>query len=515
MKLKGLSILLGLLFMHFTVNADDFFGVDDVTSHQIDSLINRSFNTQPSIGSATGVSEFDTLENGAYLEYMNGLIGSDDTLFIADDLLDPEWYLDSLEQDTIFILDIETILEDIRRKAPDYSWITVNDRFLRSNPFFGDLVFFGYAQKVNQFTQWTYEDFRTSQLRNELVPNYFRPIQFFYAESAIQDLRQATVRKVAALEPKQIAFRIDKLPDVSELVNFKVEVRPIEKTVIFPDRNITHVPRKITIDQVKRNPWATKSHALLQFSQNTMSSNWYQGGSNNTSILGIVNGNFNYDNKKNVQWENFAEWRLGLNSVEGDTLRFLNTNDDVLRAISKLGIKAGGNWFYSGLVDFSTHFFNSYRAVNSPQMRATFLTPVRFNVNVGLDYKYKRLFSLMVSPISYKFIYANDTTRVNQRSFGIPLGENYLSQVGSSFRAQFSYSPVREVQVDSRLSFYTNYEKIEVDWEIVGNFRVNRFFTTRVSVNPRYDNTIILAPGEKAQWQYKQLLTFGLSYKLL
>ena len=121
----------------------------------------------------------------------------------------------------------------------------------------------------------------------------------------------------------------------------------------------------------------------------------------------------------------------------------------------------------------------------------------------------------MLSPLSYKFIYANDTIKVSQNSFGIPKGQNILSQIGSSFRAQFAYSPTREIQIDSKLSFYTNYEKVEIDWEITGNFMVNRFLSTRISLNPRYDNTVILAAGEKAAIQFKELLTFGLSYRLL
>ena len=121
----------------------------------------------------------------------------------------------------------------------------------------------------------------------------------------------------------------------------------------------------------------------------------------------------------------------------------------------------------------------------------------------------------MLSPLSYKFIYANDTVEINQKSFGILTGEKTLSQIGSSFRAQLSYSPIRELQIDSKFYFYTNYEKIEVDWEIVGNFKFNRYLSTRLSLNPRYDNTVFLAVGEKAKIQFKELLTFGLSYRLL
>jgi len=79
----------------------------------------------------------------------------------------------------------------------------------------------------------------------------------------------------------------------------------------------------------------------------------------------------------------------------------------------------------------------------------------------------------------------------------------------------FSYAYAREIQIDSRLSFYTNYEKVEIDWEIVGNFTINRFLSTRISLNPRYDNTQILAAGDKARLQFKELLSFGFSYRLL
>ena len=63
-------------------------------------------------------------------------------------------------------------------------------------------------------------------------------------------------------------------------------------------------------------------------------------------------------------------------------------------------------------------------------------------------------------------------------------GTKILSQIGSSFRAQLSYSPTRELDINSKLYFYTNYEKIEVDWEIVGDFKFNRFLSIRLSLNP-------------------------------
>lgn len=447
-----------------------------------------------------------------------------ESLFILNDslfLTPEEKTIDSLSKEikkpkqVYPLLDIQQILSDLDQNRVRPRRIHINDRFLRSNPFFIDLLFHGYSSQPVRMGNYAIQHYFENEQFSRLRLLYSPVNELYSTENSIRELREITTRKVLANNPYLIAYNIDRLPDVSDFIAFQLNTKPIDESVLMPRSNLNYAHRRMTIEKVKRNPWTRNSNAMLQFSQNYISSNWYQGGSDNISILGILNGRFNYDDKKNIQWDNFAEWRLGVNSVEGDTLRFLNTNDDILRATSKLGIKAGGNFFYSGSVDFSTHFFNSYRAVNSPVMRAKFLTPVRFNVNVGLDYKYKKLFSLMLSPVSYKFIYANDTIAINQKSFGIPTGQNVLSEIGSSFRAQLSYSPIREIQIDSKLSFYTNYQKFEIDWELVGNFKFNRFLSTRLSLNPRYDNTVIMAEGEKAKIQFKQLLTFGLSYKLL
>ena len=120
----------------------------------------------------------------------------------------------------------------------------------------------------------------------------------------------------------------------------------------------------------------------------------------------------------------------------------------------------------------------------------------------------------MFSPISYKYIYLNNP-KVNPRQFGINTGENTLKELGSQLRIMANKNFTDQISMNTRFSFYTNYNKVEIDWEIVGNFRVNRFLSTRLLLNPRFDNSVILPGGEKAKLQFKQILTFGLAYKLL
>jgi len=331
----------------------------------------------------------------------------------------------------------------------------------------------------------------------------------------LQSLRFNALQYIVITNPQLVAYRESELPSIEDVKSGKIDINYYEKSKIIDDTKMSvKAQRKLIVEKASLSPWTRRANAYLQFSQNYVSKNWHQGGSDNVAILGTLSGKLNYDNKKSIQWENSAEWRAGFNSTEGDNIRPLNTNDDIFRVNSKLGIKAKGAFFYSGLFDFSTPIFLTYKSVNSTDLKAAFMTPVRLNIGAGLDYKYKKLISVMVSPFSYKYIYLNNP-KVDPKLFGIKTGENVLSEVGSSLKIQGQYAPTKEITLDSRLNFYTNYTKVEIDWEIIGNFQVNRFLSTRIILNPRYDNTVILAAGDKAKLQFKELLTFGFSYKLL
>jgi len=119
----------------------------------------------------------------------------------------------------------------------------------------------------------------------------------------------------------------------------------------------------------------------------------------------------------------------------------------------------------------------------------------------------------MVSPVSFKYIYMNDNTHVDPNLFGITAGKNSLSEVGSSLTSTLSYAVSHEIQLDSKMSFYTNYQSVQVDWEMVCNLTINRFLSTRISINPRFDNTVIQTDGSKAKIQFKQFLSVGFSHK--
>jgi hypothetical protein len=504
MKQKDFLLILCVFFIRISIFPNiSIHAADSIVNAGIDDLIEQAFSAGDSIAMDTDSLEPASPATVLPKVYSDTLIGTSETVIPAVQ-----------EEVKYEPLDIQQVLVEYEKKRVQPVIVPIDKRFLETNPLFIDLLFHGFSASPIQLEKTSVQHSLSKTWGKELVQGAAL-LNNQASYDVLQQLRDKTTRRLAADAPYLIAFHVDELPDVTDLINFQLNINPIEEFKLSPRSKSAYEHRRIVIEKVKPMRWTTRSNALLQFSQSYISPNWHQGGNDYISILGVLNGTFNYDNKKNIQWDNFGEWRMGFNSVEGDTLRILNTNDDIVRATSKLGIKASGNWYYSTSVDFSTHLFNSYNGINSTAKKVKFLTPVRFNAGIGLDYKYKKIFSLMLSPLSYKFIYANDTVEINQNSFGILTGEKTLNQIGSSFRAQLSYSPIRELQIDSKFYFYTNYEKIEVDWEIVGDFKFNRYLSTRLSINPRYDNTVFLAAGEKAKIQFKELLTFGLSYRLL
>jgi Protein of unknown function (DUF3078). len=401
--------------------------------------------------------------------------------------------------------------------------VKLDSNFLKANPLLIPLV---YKEKPNDFSTKDFlkYDFylgkQPSSLENEIIRN---KVEVKSPEQIVYDLRDDVYNHFILHKPNFFAYKQKKLPNTASVRSRTINIEKWDSVHIGGrHREFKPKPSRIAVPKIVVSPWTKKANALLQFSQNMISDNWHQGGSSNLSLLGVLTGQLNYDNKKNIQFDNSLDWRLGAHWTE-DFLKDstvitdrLNVNNDILKINTKFGLKMTGNWFYSTSADFSTQFANNYKSIRDTTMKARFLTPVRLNLSVGLDYKYKKTFSLVLSPLTWKYIYVNDTVKVDRKQFGIEAGKNHLSDFGSSFTAQLNYKPTKEIEVNSKLYFFTNYEKVESDWEIICNFTINRYLSTRLAVNTRYDNTPILKnPEEKVKIQFKEMLTFGFSYRFL
>lgn len=260
------------------------------------------------------------------------------------------------------------------------------------------------------------------------------------------------------------------------------------------------------------SPWRTEANLSLQLTQNYATENWHQGAANAFSMLWAAKAFANYK-KNNISWENNAEWRMGVSTVSEDTLRKMNTTDDIFLIYSKLGYQVHAQWYVALFTDFRTNFFPNFKK-NSTQMNATFLTPIRYTVGIGVDYKPLKGLSINLSPATYKLVYANisDATRVDVTEYGIEPGKNILNEIGSSVRVEWKWKPLREIELETKFYFFTNYKQIETELEIDVDFIINRYLSAKLILHPRYDGTIEEVTNQKSKLQFKELISVGFAH---
>ncbi len=270
----------------------------------------------------------------------------------------------------------------------------------KHNPLFIDLIYMGKSIDIAR-EKPNYQELYFGEKAYSLS----EPVEMLTVEeplSALWSLRSGARDYIARQNILLYTTTIEELPIVTWNRN---EILGSLRDELFlkvnePTFNISGIS---LIKGNKINPWTSRLHTSLQFSQNAVSKNWHKGGYNNLSVLGILTGHLNYDNYKKVRWENFLEWRSGLTALDviPDSTWIITPNEDLFRIISNFGLKATGNFYYSSKADFQTQFFNSPKALNSTELKARFLTPIKFTLGVGMKYQRKAL-TIELSPVTFR-----------------------------------------------------------------------------------------------------------------
>ena len=306
---------------------------------------------------------------------------------------------------------------------------------------------------------------------------------------------------------------IDSLTNELEL-RMNINTPEIERSIFRDlDADLADVARAIR-DQ--NSHWYKEANVLVQFTQNYISPNWYKGGKSQFSVLNIAKGQISY-RRDPITWDNYGEWRVGITTTPGDTLRKYNVTDDMFRLYSKFGYKIIPKLFAVASVELNTTLWNVWNE-NQTTAKTAFMTPLKFHVYGGLDYRPINDLSIFVAPVTYKLVYAyfgdGDKKRnIDVTNYGIAAGEHLRNDLGTTIRVQWQWHPVREFGLDTDFYFFTNYHDVEIDWELNGEFYINRFLSIRLMLHPRFDSAYIATGDTKPHIQFKELLSVGFSHK--
>ena len=345
------------------------------------------------------------------------------------------------------------------------------------------------------------------------------------SDSVVVAVRKGAKDYIRATAPELYAYHKSQLPSISELQIKRIHNDKSDKLLLNLDSLNSSRTSKLRVDLPEISKWSKGAKFQVHASQNYISSNWYKGGESNMAMTMYAMGYFNYDNRNGLQWDNKAEWKLGLYGMASDSLRWLRVNEDLLRLNSKLGYKAFKNFFYTAEWDFQTSLFNTYKSNTYIRTSGPF-SPIRMSLSAGMDYKWNSMVSVFLSPLSYKLVYVADMSRKEgvlleeniAHQVGITDGTRYSNQLGALVRTDFDYDFNESIGMEVHFSFFGNYvgkiKGVEVGCEVIGNFKINRFLSAKVSLYPRYDSTTIPADGGKPKMQFYELISLGFNYKL-
>ncbi len=265
----------------------------------------------------------------------------------------------------------------------------------------------------------------------------------------------------------------------------------------------------LRIEVRKPNFWDFKSRFKVQFLQNHVSDNWYQGGESNLSMQAETTLEANYDNKQKIEFNNKLEMKLGFQTSENDELHKFKPNSDLLRLTNKFGLKAGRDWNYTLMLQSWTQFTRGYRA-NDPKVYSDFMSPFESIFSLGMEYKPKvKNFTLKatISPLACKFKYVDRGDLAT--SFGLEAGKHSKIDYGSTVTITFNWDLFKNVNWTGRIYYFTDYSKSQFEWENTIRLTINRYLSTNVFLYPRFDDSRERKDGE-SYFQFKEWISLGL-----
>ena len=276
----------------------------------------------------------------------------------------------------------------------------------------------------------------------------------------------------------------------------------------------TNVDGALKVKKVKPNYWRSSGSFSFNFTQNYISGNWAQGGENNRTLIANLMFRLNYNDKKKISFENSFEAKLGFVTVSGDTLHNYKTNNDMLRLESKFGYKIFNNINLSAKMTLQTQSMPSY-PTNNPDFISNFMAPFDANFSVGLDYKRSgngwnlSVYFAPLSSYNYRFVrYGELTSR-----FGIRAGRHHKEDFGTQIQPTFNATIMKNVTLNSRMEFYTNYSRAYFNWENTIKMKINKYLETTLFMHGRFDDSSRGLYSESyGYWQFKEYFALGLSY---
>ncbi|MET4105527.1 DUF3078 domain-containing protein [Hymenobacter sp. UYP22] len=291
---------------------------------------------------------------------------------------------------------------------------------------------------------------------------------------------------------------------------------------------------KISAEVDTARGWQRGGAGTLNFSQVSLR-NWAPGGQSSLSLLSSGNLYLHYRGPDHT-FDLAGNMIYGLLKAGKSRLR---KNDDRLELNGRYARQFTTTLSYAAQVNLKTQLTPTKALERPDSLLSRFFAPAYILASLGVEYKPNTDFSLLLSPATGKFTVVGSRALADAGSFGVQAarrdtagvlirgtGERLREELGAYLNARYRHVLFTNITFNTKLELFSNYfhnpQNIDVNWENLIDFKVNKYVSASVTTLLIYDDDIRVPldrdedgiPDDRGRRvQFKETLGIGLTYK--
>jgi len=129
--------------------------------------------------------------------------------------------------------------------------------------------------------------------------------------------------------------------------------------------------------------------------------------------------------------------------------------------------------------------------LSEPSKISTFLSPSYTDLSIGIDWKWKNIFSIYVSPLAGLITTCTDS--ILRADYGVPIDKTFAASLGATIKIGVNYTLIKDLKIMSFAQFYTPYTDKEqkfgnfnVDWDFSISYQFLKVLNVKLSTSLKY-----------------------------
>ncbi|WP_027001362.1 DUF3078 domain-containing protein [Hugenholtzia roseola] len=280
----------------------------------------------------------------------------------------------------------------------------------------------------------------------------------------------------------------------------------------------TLAPDSVALDTT----WRITGAANFTFS-NVGLNNWVGGGQSAIAVGTISNLKLKRETEKSI-WVTQFLLQFGMARNGKSSLNLFKKTDDNLQIQSQWGYKLSKKWNLAGSFQFRSQMANGYLYIRDSEgkeqrdkLLSRIFAPAYLQTGVGIAFDSK-YFSMKYAPLASKTTLVWEDSLSAVGAFGVEAGKRSRQEICTNLDLAFQYSPMENVQFSTKLGIFGNYQtltQLDVNWETLLTFKVNKYLSTSFSTQLLYDHDVLIPQDDGSQKraiQFKHVLNLNVGY---